>query len=201
MKKSHVIPVLLLAGASIFYTSCKKDKKEPEPEAVTPAPTPTPTPTLYERVGGTTSVADPKNSGTMIEKGRLTLRSVVDSAIYVIAGDPTMTPYFGVLLGEVGANNTTGFAALSKNFTDFLCSATGAKNAAYAYTGKSMKAAHDPASNNRMGKKANSADFDKFVGDIGTALAKNGVNSTNNKALVDELVALLYTTKADVVQQ
>jgi hypothetical protein len=30
-----------------------------------------------------------------------------------------------------------------------------------------MKAAHDPASNNRMGKKANAADFDKFVGDIG----------------------------------
>jgi len=200
MKKSLMIPVLLLAGASIFHTSCKKDEKDPEPE-VTPAPTPAPTPTLYERVGGTTSVADPKNPGTMIEQGRLTLRSVVDSAIYVIAGDPTMTPYFGVLLGEVSANNTTGFAALSKNFTDFLCSATDAKNTAYAYKGLSMKDAHDPAKNNRMGKKANAADFDKFVGDIGTALAKNGVTTTNNKALVDDLVALLYTTKSDVVQQ
>ncbi|HOZ88361.1 MAG TPA: group 1 truncated hemoglobin, partial [Bacteroidia bacterium] len=104
-------------------------------------------------------------------------------------------------LAEVGANNTTGFAALSKNFTDFLCSATGAKNATYAYTGKSMKAAHDPATHNRMGMKVNAADFDKFVGDIGVALAKNGVNSTNNKALVDDLVALLYTTKTDVVQR
>jgi len=199
MKKSLLIPMLLLAGASLFYAGCKKDEKDPEPE---PTPvTPTPTPSLYDRVGGTTLVSDPKNSGTMIEAGRLTLRSVVDSAIYVIAGDPTMTPFFGVLLGEVGANNTTGFAALSKNFTDFLCSATGAKNTAYAYKGKSMKDVHDPAKNSRMGKKANAGDFDKFVGDIGTALAKNGVNSTNNKALVDDLVALLYTTKPDVVQQ
>src|SRR3954462_11073034 len=119
MKKSLVIPLLLLTGATIVY-SCKKKEKDPEPEVVTPAPAPAPAPTLYERVGGTTMVADPRNSGTMIEKGRLTLRSVVDSAIYVIAGDPTMTPYSGVLLAEVGANNTTGFAALSKNFTDFL---------------------------------------------------------------------------------
>ena len=190
-----------MPGAPSFTHRVKRPKKTVDPE---PTPTPvTPTPTLYERVGGTTSVSDPKNSGTMIEQGRLTLRSVVDSAIYVIAGDPSMAPYFGVLLGEVKATpaNTTGFAALSKNFTDFLCSATGAKNTAYAYAGKSMKAAHDPATNNRMGKKANAADFDKFVGDIGTALAKNNVTAANNKALVDDLVALLYTTKADVVQQ
>jgi hypothetical protein len=199
MKKTLLIPILLLTGASMFYTGCKKDKKDPEPEVV--APTPTPEPTLYERVGGTTLVSDPKSSGSMIEAGRLTLRSVVDSAIYVIAGDPTMTPYFGVLLGEVSASNTTGFAALSKNFTDFLCLATGSKNEAYAYSGKSMKDAHNPSANNRMGKKANAADFDKFVGDIGTALAKNGVTASNNKALVDDLVALLYTTKADVVQE
>lgn len=198
MKRSLIIPMLALAGSAIFYTACKKDEKDPEPE---PVVTPTPTPTLYERVGGTTSVSDPRNTGTMIEKGRLTLRSVVDSAIYVIAGDPAMTPYFGTLLAEVGANNTTGFAALSKNFTDFLCSATGAKNTAYAYTGKSMKAAHDPATNSRMGMKADAVDFDKFVGDIGTALAKNGVTSANNKALVDDLVALLNTTKADIVQR
>lgn len=199
MKKKLIIPVLLLAGASIFYSSCKKDEKDPEPEVVTP--TPTPTPSLYERVGGTKMVTDPKNSGQMIESGRLTLRSVVDSAIYVIAGDPVMSPYFGVLLAEVTANNTTGFAALSKSFTDFLCSATGSKNTAYGYTGRSMKDAHDPAKYNRIGMKVNAADFDKFVGDIGTALAKNGVTSANNKALVDDLVALLYTVKADVVQR
>lgn len=199
MKKTLIIPVMLLTVASIFYTACKKKDKDPEPEVVTPAPTPAPT--LYERVGGTASVNDPKNSGQKIEAGRLTLRSVVDSAIYVIAGDTSMSKYFGVLLAEVGANNTTGFAALSKSFTDFLCSATGAKNTAYTYAGRSMKAAHDPAINGRIGMKVNAADFDKFVGDIGVALAKNGVNSTNNKALVDDLVALLYTVKADVVQR
>jgi hypothetical protein len=198
MKKSLIIPMLCLAASSLFYTACKKDKNDPAP---TPTPvTPAPTPSLYERVGGTTSIQDPKAvNGVMIEKGRLTLRSVVDSAIYVIAGDTVMAKYFPVLLGEVGAGNTTGFSALSKNFTDFLCVATGAKN--FAYSGKSMKAAHDPASNGRMGMKTNAADFDKFVGDIGVALAKNGVTSANNKALVDDLVALLYTTKADVVQR
>jgi hypothetical protein len=201
MKKKLIIPMVLLAGASIFYSSCKKDEKDPEPDVVTP--TPTPTPTLYERVGGTKTVTDPKNSGQMIESGRLTLRSVVDSAIYVIAADPVMTPYFAVLLAEVTATpaNNTGFSALSKSFTDFLCSATGSKNTAYGYTGRSMKDAHDPAKYNRIGMKVNATDFDKFVGDIGTALAKNGVTSANNKALVDDLVALLYTVKADVVQR
>ncbi len=197
MKKTRLILPFCLALASIIYTGCKKDKKDPEPE-----PTPAaPAPSLYDRVGGTATVADPKNSSQMIEKGRLTLRSVVDSAIYVIAADTAMTKYFGVLLAEVSANNTTGFAALSKNLTDFFCSATGSKNTAYAYMGKSMKAAHDPATHSRIGMKVNSTDFDRFVGDVGTALAKNGVTTTNNKALVDDLVALLYTTKADVVQR
>lgn len=195
MKKSLFIPMLCLVAGSIAY-SCKKDEKDPEPEPEQPT---TPAPTLYERVGGTAMVNDPKNANVMIEKGRLTLRSVVDSAIYVIAGDTVMSKYFVTLLSEVGAGNNTGFAALSKNFTDFLCVATGAKNS--SYSGKSMKAAHDPATNSRMAMKTNAADFDKFVGDIGVALAKNGVNSTNNKALVDDLVALLYTTKPDVVQR
>jgi hypothetical protein len=52
-----------------------------------------------------------------------------------------------------------------------------------------------------MGMKANKADFDKFVGDIGIGLAKNGVTAQNNKQLVDDLVALLYTTEADIVQR
>ena len=64
-----------------------------------------------------------------------------------------------------------------------------------------MKAAHDPAQNNRMGVEADKADFDKFVGDIGTGLVQNGVTSANNKQLVDDLVALLYTTQADIVQK
>lgn len=144
---------------------------------------------------------DPGNPGTQIEKGRFTLRAVVDSSILVIAGDTQLQKYFTVLFAELGNNNTTGLSALSESFTDFMCVATGSKNPNYAYTGKSMKDAHDPAKNGRMALKANKADFDKFVGDIGAGLAKNGVTSANNKALVDDLVALLYTTEADIVQR
>lgn len=196
MKKSTRILSMLLAAISFLAVSCADDKDE------TPAtPNPTPTKTLYERVGGTTMVADPANPGTQIEQGRLTLRAVVDSSILVIAGDTQLQKYFTVLFAELGSNNTTGLMALSESFTDFMCAATGSTNANYAYTGKNMKDAHDPAKNGRMALKANKADFDKFVGDIGTGLAKNGVTSANNKELVDDLVKLLYTTEADIVQR
>ncbi len=160
---------------------------------------------MYSRVGGSTMVTDPVG-GAQIQQGRLTLRAVTDSSLYVIAGDAALSKYFPVLLGEVGSSNFTGFNALSKNFTDFLCVATGSSS--YTYTGKSMLAAHNRATNSRMGssgdvtsQKVNSADFDTFVGDIGTGLAKNGVTAANNEKLVNDLVALLYTTKADVVQR
>ncbi len=145
-------------------------------------------------------VADPANSGQMIQAGRLTLRSVTDSALLVIAADLQMAKFFPVLLKEVFQDgNTTGFAALSKNFTDFLCLATQQPNA--KYMGLDMKTAHDPAKNSRMGEKAANADFDRFVVDVGTALAKNGVTVDNNKALVTDLVALLETTRKDIVQK
>jgi hypothetical protein len=191
MKKNTLLFTAGLFACSVFVWSCS-DKKDD---------TTTPAPTLYERVGGTTMVSDPANSGTMIEKGRLTLRSVVDSSILVIAGDTAVDEYFPVLFAELGMGNTTGLTALSESFTDFMCAATGAKNTAYVYSGKNMKDAHDPAKNSRIAQKIGAADFDKFVGDIGTGLAKNGVNSANNAQLVTDLVALLYTTKADIVQQ
>lgn len=175
----------------LTYAACKKDD-DTKADMNTP-------PSLYERVGGTAMVTDPANPSKSIEKGRLTLRSVVDSSILVIAADTQMTKYFPVLFAELGGGNTSGLTALSKNFTDFMCVATGSKND--TYTGKNMKDAHDPAKNGRMGMKVNAADFDKFVGDIGIGLAKNGVTSANNKQLVDDLVALLYTTKADIVQR
>ncbi|KAB2914377.1 MAG: group 1 truncated hemoglobin [Bacteroidetes bacterium] len=196
MKKVSYLLLACLMATSVFVASCSKDDDNNN----TSTPTPT-TPSLYDRVGGTTMVNDPNNPGTMIEKGRLTLRAVVDSSILVIAADAQLAPYFPVLFAELGNNNTSGLVALSENFTDFMCVATGSKNASYGYTGKNMKDAHDPAKNNRMGMKANKADFDKFVGDIGIGLAKNGVTAQNNKQLVDDLVALLYTTEADIVQR
>lgn len=183
--------ILVCIGATILISSCSEDD--------TTNPTPNPTPSLYERVGGTTMVADPSNPGMMIEKGRLTLRSVVDSSILVIAADSRMAKYFPVLFAELGSGNTTGLSRLSKNFTDFMCFATGSKT--YSYSGLNMKAAHDPALNSRIPIKINSTDFDAFVGDIGIGLAKNGVTAENNAQLVNDLVALLNTTKADIVQQ
>jgi hypothetical protein len=197
MKKQFLLAAFCLTGLAFIYSSCKKDSTD----SFSSNTNPTPNPSLYTRVGGTEMTADPTHPGQMIEKGRLTLRAVVDSSILVIAGDTQLAKYFPVLFGELGNGNTTGLNALSKNFTDFMCSATGATNTSYAYTGKSMKDAHDPAKNNRIALKINSEDFDKFVGDIGTGLAKNGVTAQNNKQLVDDLVALLYTTKADIVQR
>jgi hypothetical protein len=188
--KKPLILITCLAAMAIASTSCKKSSDDPAPAAA---------PSLYTRVGGTALKADPNNAGQMIQTGRFTLRAVTDSSIYVIAADPAMAKFFPTLLDEVNNGNTTGFSALSKNFTDFLCVATGSKD--YTYSGRSMKSAHDPATNNRMAEKATSADFDAFVGDIGKGLAKNDVTSANNKALVDDLVALLYTTKNDVVQK
>jgi len=161
--------------------------------------TPDPTPTLYDRVGGTTKVNDPAAPGTQIEKGRLTLRNVVDSSIFVIAANPKLNVFFPQLLAEVGSGNLTGFARLSKNFTDFLCVATGSKN--YTYTGLNMKDAHNPTKNPRNPMLIANADFDEFVAAIGIGLAQNGVTSTNNAQLVIDLVALLNTTRADVVQK
>lgn len=196
MKKKLILLTACAAVMTVVATSCKKSDDAPAPASE---------PSLYTRVGGKTMVADPVG-GAQIQQGRLTLRAVTDSSLYVIAGDPAMAKYFPVLLGEVGTSNFTGFNALSKNFTDFLCVATGSSD--YAYTGKSMVAAHNRATNNRMGsdadatsQKVNSADFDTFVGDIGMGLAKNGVTAANNEKLVNDLVALLYTTKNDIVQR
>ncbi len=188
MKKSTLLFGTLLLSGALFFASCKEDED--------PVVTPT-TPTLYEKLGGTTMVADPANPGQMIEKGRLGLRSVVDSTIFVIAGDNELQPYFQVLLAEVGSGNLTGFTALSKNLTDFFCVATGAKN--FTYNGiASMVAAHDPAQNNRMGLKADNAAYNKFVADVVAGAAQNGVT---DQAIVSELGTILESLRSTIVQR
>jgi len=188
MKKSTLLLSAVLLVSSIAFTSCKDDEKT----NVTPA-----TPTLYEKLGGTTMVADPANPSQMIEQGRLGLRSVVDSTIFIIAGDNELNPYFQVLLMEVGSGNTTGFTALSKNLTDFFCVATGAKN--FAYNGiASMVAAHDPAQNYRMAMKADNASYDRFIADVVAGAAQNGVT---DQAIVSELGAILESLRTTIVQR
>ncbi|MDE3142828.1 MAG: group 1 truncated hemoglobin [Bacteroidota bacterium] len=170
----------------ISATSCKKN------DMAIPAPT------LYDSLGGTTLVVDPKgSSGSTIEKGRLLIRSIIDSTIFVIAADTALNGHFTVLLSEVKMNNLTGFMALSKNLTDFVAVATGAKD--YTYGGKSMTAAHDPAQNSRMNGKADNSDFNAFENDLVAGAATNGV-TTSNPALVS-VAKLVESLRKQVVQQ
>ncbi len=94
MKKT---PLLFLFAAGLFITvisSCDKNNDS----------NPATTLTLYDSLGGTVMVQDPAApAGTMIETGRLGIRSVVDSTIFVIAADNQINGYFGVLLAEVTA--------------------------------------------------------------------------------------------------
>src|SRR6202000_3153598 len=130
-------------------------------------------PSLSDSPGGTTKVSAPANPGTMIEKGYLGIRTVVDSAIFIIAGDAAINGYFKVLLAEVTAGNTSGFQKLSVNLSNFVATATGAKD--YPYTGLSMTNAHNPATNPRMTGKVDSHSFDVFVTDVAASATKNGV--------------------------
>lgn len=151
--------------------------------------------TLYDSLGGTAMVADPSNSGQMIEKGRLGIRSVVDSAIFVIAADTAINGYFTVLLAEVTSGNTSGFTTLSKNLTDFFCVATGAKD--FTYAGKNMVDAHNPATNPRISKKVASDDFTEFINDVGISAQKNNIPSY----LTARLVTVMNSVMTQVVQQ
>lgn len=183
---TRLIPSLLFFGFGLLIvtsTSCKKNDDNNN------------TTTLYDSLGGTAKVADPANSGQMIEQGRLGIRSVVDSTIFVIAADNQLNGFFPVLLAEVTSGNTSGFEALSKNLTDFFCVATGAKN--FTYTGKNMVAAHDPAQNSRMNGKATNANFDRFVADLVIGAKKCGLSDD----LIGRVGRVVETTRAQVVQQ
>ncbi|QES88314.1 globin family protein [Rhizosphaericola mali] len=201
MKSKLFIICASLLSFSYVISSCKKSDDTMQAA------------TLYDTLGwfvqgasssmsitgqGTKLINDPANSGTTIQAGRLAIRTVVDSAIFVIAGDPQMDPYFATLLTEVGAGNLTGFTALSKTFTDFLEQAISGQQ---IYKGLSMTAAHNHSTNVRFGSTttptADSSDFNQFVSDIATAATTQvGVPS----GVVKELGALLYTTEGAVVQ-
>ena len=86
MKKVTFFPIIICLAVSVFFiASCKKSDSDP---AVAP--------TLYDSLGGTAKVVDPVNSSVMIEKGRLGIRSVIDSTIFVIAGDSRINGHFSV---------------------------------------------------------------------------------------------------------
>ena len=190
---------LFFSGA--FLSSCSSDNNN----------TPAAEASIYQRLGGTTLVDDPDNSDptVKIEAGRLAYRKVVNTAIGLIVADfPSATnpagasgnlsPHFGQLIAEVGANNTTNLAELSDNLTDFFSHNTGGTSAVNNYTGMDMVTAHNPALNSRMGVKATTASYDKFEGYVGLAAQQNGVAADTD--LYADVVAVLESLRGQIVQ-
>ena len=150
--------------------------------------------TLYDTLGGSTLVTDPAISGAMIEKGRLAIRSVIDSTIFVIAADSRINSHFMTLLAEVTAKNFSGYTALSENLTTFVGNAAGSKD--FYYLGLSMTDAHNPATNPRINGKVTSANFDAFISDVVTGATKNKVPTS----IITSIGNLLQTVRSQVVQ-
>ena len=191
-KFSKIALCALIIGSSAFVTSCNDTNDTMAPVAQT----------LYQKLGGTKMVTDPDDSSKMIEQGRLSFRLVTNSTIQLIVADiqannpDNFSAHFAPLLAEVGAGNTTNAAALSKNITDLFASASGGQ-ATNTYSGMNMVKTHDPAQNPRMGAKVDNADMDKFIGFVGQAAAMNGVT---DPVIIAEVVALLETLRAPIVQ-
>jgi hypothetical protein len=190
------LSVLLVASATL--TSCSSNDDD------APAP-PVAKASIYERLGGTKMVADPDNSGQMIEQGRLSFRKVVNSTIGLIVADVqsnasgNLQAHFAPVLAETGTTQATNIAKLSDNLTDFFSFNTGGTNAVNTYSGLNMVAAHDPATNPRMGTKSSTADYTKFVGYVGAAANSNGVAS--NTELYTDIVAVLESLRTPIVQK
>ena len=189
--KRTLFALLLISGT--FLVSCTDDDDATPPAELT----------LYQKLGGTSMVADPNNAGQMIEQGRLSFRSVVDSTITLIVTDIVLDSngnlgaHFAPIVGEVSSGNTTNVAVLSKNLTDFFSANTGG-GATNTYSGLNMVATHDPAQNPRIGKKVNDTEYDKFIGYVGAAAGLNGVT---DPALIGDVVAVLESLRSPIVQE
>ena len=122
--------VVLLTAAT--FTSCSNDDDASSPVVKA---------SIYERLGGTKMVADPDNSGQMIEQGRLSFRKVVNSTIGLIVADVqsnaagNLQAHFAPVLAETGTTQATSIAKLSDNLTDFFSFNTGGTNAVNTYSG------------------------------------------------------------------
>ena len=196
MKNFSKITLSVLVTSVTLISCSNNDDETPAPVAKA---------SIYERLGGTKMVSDPDNSGQMIEQGRLSYRKVVNSTIGLIVADVqsnaagNLSAHFAPLLAETGSTQATNIAELSDNLTDFFSFNTGGTNAVNTYSGLSMVAAHDPATNARMGTKSSNADYTKFEGYVGAAANANGVAS--NTELYNDIVAVLESLRTPIVQK
>jgi len=136
-------------------------------------------------------VNDPAAPGKMIEKGRLGIRSVIDSTIFVIAADSRINGHFTVLLSEVTKGNLIRLYDLAITLPLLLPVVQVLKIIRYRL---SMTDAHDPAKNSRMNGKASSADFDAFVDDLVKGANKNGLPAN----LLGSIGKIVVSLKAQV---
>jgi hypothetical protein len=152
--------------------------------------------TFYDSLGGTVLVTDPANYGQTVEQGYLTIRTIVDTALLIIQADTLINSYFTIMVNEDTLHTSaTEYDKLSLNITNFLAVAAGAKD--YTYTGLSMLAAHDTASNAYILTPVDSAAFNEFAYDVGqSALVYYGLSNQ----LVSQLGTLLYRYEGQVVQ-
>jgi hypothetical protein len=199
--KKFILIVLAMASIAAFTVSTQSCKKSPAAAA---------NPTLYDTLGGLVTgstvagsgskmVSDPANPGTQIEAGKLAIRGVVDSAIFIIAAD-TINSFFTVLLAELGQHNTTGLTALETNLTDFFSYGTGAPqtgSSAVLYTGLSMSNAHNPNVNTRISHVVNANAYASFTNDVVLAAQKNGV--PNN--IIGSLGKIIASLQSSIVNQ
>ena len=189
MKKLTLLSLLCAIVVSmLFIESCKKSSSDTAPTTVSTGTA------LYDSLGSTTLVADPTHAGAMIEQGRLSIRNVIDSTIFVIAADPRINGHFTVLLSEVTHGNLSGYTDLSENLTTFVANATGAKD--FIYIGLNMADAHNPAVNNRINGKVSAADFNAFVADLVTGANKNKVPAN----LINSIGKIVLSLQSQVVQ-
>jgi hypothetical protein len=201
MKKLILISMALALGAMLTLStqSCKKNNT-------------TANPTLYDTIGGlvtgttavgsgSTLVNDPVNPGQKIEAGKLALRGVVDSAIFIIAAD-TINTFFTVLLTELSSSPpvTSGFTELEGNLTNFFAYGTGAPqsgSSAVLYTGLSMSNAHNPAVNPRISHPVNVNAYASFTNDVVAAAVKNHVPAN----VIGSLGKIIASLETSIVNQ
>jgi hypothetical protein len=186
-----LIMILALATVCVTTLSCKKSKA-----TITSGK-----PTLYDTLGGATLVVDPLSidSTTMIEKGFLTIRTIVDTTMFTFASDPLIDSYFSVLVNEDTLGNYTEFDSLSIRMTRFIAKAAGCTNDSpyYAYPTLDMYAAHNHDSNSNFPNvPVTDSAFNEFVYD----LAQSAINYGLSAQVVSQFGSLLYKYEGQVVQ-
>lgn len=183
-KTGTAIAILILGVGVVIGTgySCKKSNKS------------TGVPTFYDSLGGTTLVSDPVNYGQTVERGYLAIRTIVDTALLIIAADDSINGYFALVLQEDSLGIETPYDSLKTNMANFLAVAAGARD--YPYAGPDLFAAHNPDSNGNISMKVSSTAFNEFAYDLGQSALQYGLSNQ----LISQFGTLLYRYEGQVVQ-